>query len=333
MAKGIDIGTCFLVCASQDSQGTVNVKSVRDAFFDVDNEKSVKTMLKMSNVPFIEEEDTLYIIGESALTFANLFQKEARRPLSQGVIAPGERDAEKILYILLNELIGKSTKEDEVVYYSVPAAPIDRDIDVVYHTAMFKKILEQFGYRPQPMNEAAAIVYSNCSKENFTALATSWGSGMLNTALLYKTMVGMSFSSSQAGDWIDKSSAKATNSTSSKMMSIKEQGIDLLDPTKGDPKYIREREALVVYYRNLIHNTIDNIRREFKKTQSSVTLPESIPWVLAGGTSKPENFLQFFQIEFEKVRKNFPINISEIRMANDPLNDVARGLLIAALND
>jgi len=332
MAVGLDIGTCFLACARQEgSQVTVN--SVRDAFLDIEADPSVLNMLKMSNVSFVQEGGTVYIVGEPALSVANLMKKEARRPLSQGVISAGELDAERMLVILLKNILKAPTVEDEKVFFSVPAKAVDRDMDVIYHEAMFKKIIESFGYKATSMNEAAAIVYANCAADGFTALSSSWGAGMVNSAVVYKTMVGMSFSLSKSGDWIDQSAAKAVGTTATRIMSIKERGVDLLDPAAGDPKGLREREAIVVYYRNLIHNVIDSIKKEFKKNSGSIELPAGIPWVVSGGTALAKNFLEFFKREFEKERASFPIGISEIRMAKDPLNDVAKGLLIAAMNE
>ena len=46
-----------------------------------------------------------------------------------------------------------------------------------------------------------------------------------------------------------------------------------------------------------------------------------------------KGFIELFRNEFEARKRNFPISISEIRAANDPLNDVAKGLLIAASFD
>ena len=334
MARGLDVGTCFLACATRGSdQSDVQVNSVRDAFLDVDAEASTMNMLKMSNVNYVQEGDTVYIVGEPALSVANLLKREARRPLSQGVISAGELDAERMLVILLKSILKAPSVDDEKVFFSVPAKAIDRDMDVIYHEAMFKKIIESMGYKAFSMNEAAAVVYSNCAPDGFTALASSFGAGMVNTALIYRTMVGMSFSMSKSGDWIDQSSAKAVGTTATRIMSIKERGVDLLDPAAGDPKCLREREAIVVYYRNLIHNVIDAIKGEFQKDSGTIELPESIPWIISGGTSLASNFLEFFKKEFEEERASFPINIGEIRMAKDPLNDVAKGLLIAAMNE
>lgn len=87
--KGCDIGTCFLVGAAQDSGNKIVFKTIRDAFLDMENEPQTKSLLKMSSVDFIEAGEKVYVIGDSAVTMANIFKKEARRPLSRGVIAPG----------------------------------------------------------------------------------------------------------------------------------------------------------------------------------------------------------------------------------------------------
>jgi hypothetical protein len=336
MSFGLDIGTSFLVSATKDSKNDdspVEIKSIRDAFLDVDADQSIINMLKMSNFSYIQEEDNIYIIGEPALSIANLLKREVRRPLSQGVISSGEYDAEKMLIILLKDILKKPSYDNEPVFFSIPAESIDKDMDVVYHEAIFKKIIESFGYRAVSMNEAAAIVYSNCASNGFTAMSSSLGAGMVNTALVYQTMVGMAFSISRSGDYIDQSAAKAVGSTATRLMSIKEKGVNLLDPTDGNPKQMREREAIIVYYRNLIHYMINSVKKEFKKEDNKVELADEIPWIISGGTAKAKNFLEFFKREFEKERNSFPIGISEIRMANDPLGDVAKGLLIAALND
>lgn len=332
MACGMDIGTCFLVSAKQDASNQTKIKSVRDAFIDMENDPQVRNMMKMSGVSFIESDDKLYIVGDPAITMANIFNKEARRPLSKGIISPGESEAEKILKILLSNVLGSVRVENETCYFSVPAAPIDRETDVVYHQAMFSKLISDLGYKPVHLNEAAAIVYSNCAKEQFSALALSFGAGMVNVCLMYQTMIGMAFSISRGGDFIDENAARATGSTASRIMSIKEKGINLLDPTEGDPKTFREREAINIYYKSLVFYALDMIKAEFLKRKSSIELPKSIPIVLSGGTALAKNFQEFFETGFNAVKEKFPIPVSDIRLAVDPLNAVAQGLLVAAMN-
>ena len=79
-ALGLDIGTCYLVCARKDSinpESSVKINSIRDAFLDIEYEASTMNMLKMSNVSYVQEGDTVYIVGEPALNIANLLKKEA----------------------------------------------------------------------------------------------------------------------------------------------------------------------------------------------------------------------------------------------------------------
>jgi hypothetical protein len=333
MAKSVDIGTCFLVAAQQADNGEIKTKSIRDAFFDMENnDPSVKNMLKNGKINYIEAGEKLYIIGDSAVTMANIFKRECRRPLSKGVLAPGELEAEKVLLVLLESILGKASTPGEICYYSIPGNPIDRNIDVVYHAAMCGKILSSLGYKAVAMNESAAIVYSNCAKEQFSALALSFGAGAVNVALLYNTIVGMTFSLSTSGDYIDDMAAKATGSTMARIQAIKEKHLNLLDASDGDPKTFREREALIIYYKSLILKTLDAIKNRFVKTGSGFELPESIPLILSGGTALPKGFKELFEEGFKNVKDTFTIPISEIRMANDLLSSVAQGLLVAALN-
>jgi hypothetical protein len=108
-------------------------------------------------------------------------------------------------------------------------------------------------------------------------------------------------------------------------------GIDLLDPEKGDPKTVREREALSIYYKSLVLYVLDTLKNEFSRKSGTIDLPVAVPIIVSGGTSKAINFIEFFTQAFKSL-KDFPINISEIRPAKSPLNAVAEGLLVAAMN-
>jgi hypothetical protein len=129
------------------------------------------------------------------------------------------------------------------------------------------------------------------------------------------------------GDWIDLGAAKSIGSTASRICAIKEKGIDLNAPVG------REQEALTFYYKNLIEYAIDQIALQFASVQGRFTLPKPIPIVVSGGTSKAGGFLDLFKGVFDRKRKRFPIEVSEIRAASDPLNAVANGLLIQAMQE
>jgi hypothetical protein len=172
-----------------------------------------------------------------------------------------------------------------------------------------------------------AIIYAETAKEGFSGIAISFGSGMSNVALSSSTIEGLSFSVGRGGDWVDAGVAKSVGSTQARICAIKERGIDLNAP-QG-----REQEALVFYYKNLVEYVLDQIALQFKTIEGRFSLPKPIPIIISGGTSKPTGFVEFFTKLFETKRKRFPIEISEIRAASDPLNAVANGLLVQALQE
>lgn len=323
---GLDLGTMNIVSARQNKDGVVETRRIRDAFLDL--EADAKRALKLSKVDYIEKEGLLVVIGDSALTMANIFKRDVRRPLSKGVISAGELDAQEILSLLTGNVLDKPSVEKEHCFYSVPAAPVDDPTqDVIYHTQVFRKILTEHGYTAHATNEAMAIIFSQCAQENFSGLAVSFGSGMCNVALSYQATMGMEFSLARGGDWIDAYAAKNVGKTASQMCALKEKGIDLLKPEN------REQEAVVFYIRSLVDYCLQHIAGQFRKVKGTVDLPEAIPFIVSGGTTKAGHFLDIFQEEFDRIRKKFPIQISEVRHAKDPLTAVAEGLLVLALQE
>lgn len=327
---GVDIGTMNIVSARQEG-GVVKTRRIRDAFLDL--EADAKKSLKLSKVNYYTPDwtDQLIVVGDSALNMANLFKREIRRPLAKGLISSGELDAQRVLSYMIHNVLDVPVVPKEHCYYSVPADPIDvADQDVVYHTEVFRKIVEEHGYTAHPMNEAMAIIYSQCADTNFSGISISYGSGMCNVALAYQTMMGMSFSLARGGDWIDLHAAKALGSTASRICTLKERGgFDLSQP----PKDNREVEAIALYIRSLIRYSLEKIAQRFKLERDSIELPDSIPFVVSGGTTRADGFMKVFEEEFDAVKKGFPIPISGIRRAKDPMTAVAEGLLVLAMQD
>lgn len=325
---GLDVGTMNIVSARSTEAGKTVTSRIRDCFIDLDAE--AKRTLRLSKINYVEKDGNLIVVGDSALHMANLFKREVRRPLQRGVISAGELDAQAILSLMIFQVLQEPMIEGEYCFYSVPASPIDDpDQDVVYHQEIFRKIISEHRYRAMPVNEAMAIIYSQCAAENFSGLAVSFGSGMCNVALAYETIKGMDFALARGGDWIDTHAAKALGSTAARVCALKEKGVDLASPHKS-----REDEAIALYIRALIRYCLDNIATQFRRVASTISLPNPIPFILSGGTSKAGGFLKVFQEEFEAIQKRgFPIPISEIRMATDPMTAVAEGLLVLAVEE
>jgi hypothetical protein len=323
---GLDIGTMNIICARRDADDQLVLRRVRDTFLDL--EPDAKKMLKLTGTNYVEYQDRLVIVGDAALQTANIMKRDVRRPLSRGIISPSEMGAIEILQILIGQVLDKPAIENEVCYFSTPAAPID-DItkDVIYHANVFKRIISNLGYVPKESNEAQSIVFSECADSNFSGIGISYGAGMVNAALVFQTMTNLSFSISKGGDWIDNQASKALGETPSRICAIKEKGkFDLHAPRD------RNEEAIAIYYKALIDESLKAMVRKVGE-MGSLDFPHPIPIVLAGGTSLADGFLTLFKELFEPYRKKLSFEVGEIRVASNQLNCISEGLLLQALQE
>jgi len=325
LGVGLDVGTMNIVSARRAAEG-IETKRLRDAF--VAMPKSKTKMLKLSDTSFVEREDDVLILGDAAMEMANVFGGDPRRPLAGGLISAEEQDALGVLKLLVQNVLGEPRTEDEVCYFSVPAPPLDQpDKDIIYHKGVFERIVEECGYDPFSANEAMGIVFNECAAENFSGLAFSFGSGMTNVALALNTTEVLSFSVPRGGDWIDKRAAQAVGMTQAQMCALKEGGIDLMTHES------QAEEALALYYKAMIEFALDRVAAHFAARAAQYTLPNPVPIIVSGGTSQAGGFLDFFNKVWKKKRRRFPIEVSEVRAAKDPLNAVAYGMLVQAMQE
>lgn len=322
---GLDCGTMNFVAARKHGQ-KIDVKRVRDAFIDLPPEN--RRMLKMSATSYVEMGGRLIVVGDAALETANFVNRDARRPMAGGVISAGELDAQQIIALIMKEVLGAPSVQGEKCCYSVPAPALDvQGSDITYHSRVLGKVLSELGYSPECLNEALAVVLSECSKEQFSGIGISYGSGMTNVCLAFNGMSVFDFSLARGGDWVDFLSAKAVGTTSAKVCSIKEGGVDIMNP-EG-----REQEAIAYHIQELIDYTIEKIIEAFSAKKSQLHITRPIPVIVSGGTSKARGFDSMFQSRFASKKASFPIAVSEVRPASDPMHAVAHGLLLMAQSD
>jgi len=328
-ASGLDVGTGNIVTAiSKNNEAFFKLE--RDAFFEIEKSFATISMLSKVKANYVSSEDQkhLQIVGKQALDFADFFNKECQRPLAHGVISTREKSALTIIKLILKNLLGDPIVENENCYFSIPAKPIDKDdYNIIYHENVLKSFITSFGFNAVPLNEALAIVWSNLVEEDYIGMALSFGSGMTNVCLSY---MGISekehqFSIARCGDWIDESVSTAVGLKASRITTIKEAGIDLLNPKT------REETALKFYYENLIEYVCKGIEKKLNSIESIPNFKNPITVVISGGSSKPINFEKIFEKEI--MSKSLPFKIKQIKKAKDPLNAVAEGCLLCAITN
>lgn len=325
--KGLDIGTNMLVAAYTDSEGVPKFKMQRDAFYRIIpksevNRNSIRVSLDKRGSNYIVDSDGSYIVvGEDALEIAIERNDMAQRPMSKGVISPKEKASLPMLKLIIEKLIGKGEKGDKCLF-SVPAIPIDNTFDIMYHTEMMGLYLGQMGYDAYPINEAFAIALSELLDDGLTGIAMSYGAGMTNVVVVHEGDPLVEFSVTRAGDFIDHSVGNALDVSPSLVQMEKEAGIDLYNPNS------KIAEAVAVYYNSVIRYTLSNIAFELKRREKDLPLFRNpVPIVVSGGLTKAEGFTRRAEEVLSGIE--FPLPVSEIRGAKDPMKTVANGCLLA----
>jgi hypothetical protein len=86
-----------------------------------------------------------------------------------------------------------------------------------------------------------------------------------------------------------------------------------------------------VYYDDMIRSLVTALKEAFTRAANLPKFNRPIPMVLAGGTALPPGFRD----RFEKLlwEQDFPITVSDIRLASNPLHSTAKGALVCALSD
>jgi len=145
LGKGLDIGTANLAAAVQNSEGGITVTLERNAFLDIPSDVYSKNMLTKLKVPYVVHNGKLVVLGEAAFELANVFGRETRRPMSDGLISPSETDAMQMIRLIISKVLGEPRKAGENCYFCVPAPSIDVDNNVVYHQGLFESMLGKMG--------------------------------------------------------------------------------------------------------------------------------------------------------------------------------------------
>jgi len=323
LGRGLDVGTSTIcAAASRKDGGAMATTLQRNAFLEVTVDP-VARRLEKYGLHYVVRGERGYIIGDPAFEFAHLFALNLRRPMKQGKIASDEPDAILILDHLVESSLGPPQKPGEICVYSIPGEPIDDDCNFIYHRSALETVLSNLGYTPRPMLESHLIVFAELKEQDYTGIGLSCGGGMVNVCVAYKGVPTLAFSTMRAGDWIDGSVAGALGLPASATCAVKEAGMDLANP-RG-----RVQEAVAIYYRHFIRYTLEMMKRKMEGAQNMPMFAKPLHLVFAGGTAMIAGFIDMVREEFDKV--DFPIDVSDIRLAADPLKAVAAGCLQAAV--
>lgn len=331
MAKGLDVGTSFIVLAEEVTKGKIVYKDFRDAFYIIKPTTPIATKMiekGLAGKVFVKDVDGSFIIlGKDAIEKAIERNDSAKRPMFKGVISSKEKNSRRILTYILKEVVGLPNEPGEKLVFCIPSQPIDQDdddFDVGYHEDVIVKLLTEVGYSPRAINEGEALCYSELENDDYTGIALSWGAGMVNVCVMLNGEPVIMFSTTKSGDWVDRMSAIATGEADSIVQVEKENG----DFTIGESNDNQVLAAVASYYDRLIDYTTKQLTLTMNNHKSLPKFKDPLPVIIAGGTSKAKGFIGLFAKKLQE--NNFPLLVKEVRHVVDPLHTVSRGCLIAA---
>ncbi|MDX1612584.1 MAG: hypothetical protein R3185_09445, partial [Candidatus Thermoplasmatota archaeon] len=248
--------------------------------------------------------------------------------MTDGILSRKEKWAIPMIRLMVERVLGKPKKGEEGkehAYYVCPANPVDSDLDTLYHQKTVGAIVQEAGFKPSPMNEGMATIYSELADNNFTGLGISFGAGMTNVCLSYYAVPVLQFSVARGGDWIDQQAANATGMPKDRVTSVKENNFEMdFETATGDIQ-----GALAIYYDAHMDYVIRHIAKCIEDADVEQGL--EVPVVLSGGTSSPNGFSQHFKQKLKEA--TLPFDISTVRQAQNPYTANAKGALVAAITE
>ncbi|RJQ66336.1 MAG: hypothetical protein C4519_25945 [Desulfobacteraceae bacterium] len=320
---GLDIGTSNLVMAENKGKNVHTVKQV-NAFFTIPYSKFTKKILVENDISFFEKDGQFYILGNSAESFATMFNTNTRRTMERGVLNATEVEGLTVLRALINTLLQSPQKPNEIICFSTPGEPTGKENSVVYHEEILKRFLSEIGFTPMSVNEGQAVVMSELADDNFSGIGISMGGGMCNVCLSYLSVPVTTFSIQKGGDYVDSMVAASVGESATKIKLLKEETLNL----SRDPR-TRVETALHIFYDELIVALLQNLQRVLTTADKLPKVSKPVPIVLAGGSVKPKGCRERFEKMLRKI--SLPVEISEVRVSEDPLNTIAKGALVMAL--
>ncbi|HEU0122032.1 MAG TPA: hypothetical protein VFQ91_15985 [Bryobacteraceae bacterium] len=322
---GLDVGTSRIVAAWPGETKYI-YRSELNSFVTLPGSKFTESVLRKESVPHMVRANEILVQGNESERFADLLGAEARRPMAKGFLNPDEPESLSMMQELLRNLVGTAKHARQKLIFSVPSAPPGAVDTATFHEASLRQMLTELGYDAKSVSEGLAVVYSELEASNYTGIGISIGGGLCNVCMSYLAVPVISFSIPKAGDYIDQNAASVTNEMATRMRLIKENSFIF-----GGLQQEKAHQVISVYYDDLITSLVAAMKEVFTKSKSLPRLGRPIPLVLSGGSTMPQGFRERFEQAMRQAE--FPVPVSEIRLAADPLTATAKGALIAALSE
>lgn len=329
--RGLDVGTSRVVGMWTEDEQTI-VSQCRDCYIEIEDEEGF--LEAQGQMPLVTIGSKKIVLGDDGLKIANWIKAPVKRPMRLGVINPLDNTAVNVLEAIITKVISAPRKAGEICVASVPAQSFDNGNDTVVHEEAVRDIVTKLGYDFHAINEgyATLLALTPVAKDDDgssipnSGIAFSFGGGMTNVCLGFRSKDLLKLSVARGGDSIDEKVASTfENIKPNQVTSFKEKffkfgkvyteaemeaaGFRTPERKEYFEKMMRNINS---YYEDLIRYVIAAFTKKF--IEEDYNIQEALEIVIAGGTAAPDGF----EIKFKEIldKSNFPLNIYNIRKAD-----------------
>src|SRR5918997_1349423 len=139
-AVGLDIGTSRIVVA--DGTPGKETRSQLNAFVAVPSSEMAENVLKQRRMVYERNCKNLYVYGNDSDFFASFLDTDARRPMHSGLLNPQEEMSQHMIQRIIEMLVPRARKNNEVLCFSVPGKGENANGNLVYHEAVLKQFIQ-----------------------------------------------------------------------------------------------------------------------------------------------------------------------------------------------
>ncbi|MDP1798646.1 MAG: hypothetical protein Q8K78_14225 [Planctomycetaceae bacterium] len=291
MSIGLDLGTTQFRSLRRHGQRLIG-RQCPCAYALIADTPTNRLMIERDDLPFLELEHELILIGDAAIAWADHAPVALRALLPDGKLPADDGLTREILTFLVDAVLPPATFPNEHCALTIPGELFPDDGGV--ERPFFLELVKQRGYEPIVIGQGMAAVLAELSDAGFSGIGISLGASQCEFALVH-------CGAEQARCSIPWGTAD-----------IEDHGATSSDRIVTD--FLVEL-LIEAGMRISLH---DGFR--------VVSQPVSI--VCSGGLTQRDDFNQRLQTAWQRAA--WPIQVRSLRIASDALYTIARGCLIQA---
>ena len=334
MTVALDIGTHEIRSLRGDGGSGLVARRSSTAYCIAPDVATHRGLLEQLGASFAKCEDSLVVFGESAEEFSRLLRVPCDELFPDGSLHATDPLTRQIAATLVEATIGRANRPGELCALTLPPDLKSGGDKSGVQREFFTRVVRLLDYVPLELTAPQALVLAALGNDAFTGIGICFGAGSSQAGLIYRGSVLSHCAVPYGGNWIDLRMARAQQ-----RFVWDPQGRKELD-TCGARTWKETIDVDLTHAATEAEHQLADMHRgmvEFLLREAALTignetvrtpLPGSLPIVISGGSARIRGFFDLFCDVLATV--DFPVRVTDIRMAAPERYAIARGGLIRA---